>query len=251
MAEHTLSPRAITEQKIIAFMNDVDPSGFNSSWYKAHFKTLSDREFDLMMKQIVEETDYNLFVELNMQDEKTLPDLDKIEALAAKYKIPLTEKVAFPHKVDENNPAARVPVTPTPTAIFYIQIMRLQQLLDKKSNASARIDSVNTLTGQVTGSAKAASINDTQTMSLVTTGQYKSIKELLGPRADDKLAKAKMLDLIERNGDVDMDEIETSTQNKQSVQTTTAYLMAAGLDVKFGNSAKRGTGGKPTEKRSV
>jgi hypothetical protein len=236
--------RKEAEEAIYEFVQDIDPSGFNAASYKALFAKMSDTEFGKLMKAIAEEPDYNLFVELSMADGKTLPDMDKIEALSKKYKIPLAEYVAFPHKADEEG--GRVPVTATPAAILYIQVMRLQQLLDKKSAASARIDKVNAITGQVVGADKSASISDTQTMSLATTGQYDSLRELLGPRADDKVAKAKMLDMIEKTGDFDINDLETNTAGKQSVQTTKMYLMAAGLDVQVGNTAKKGAGGTKT-----
>lgn len=48
---------------------------------------------------------------------------------------------------------------------------------------------VNIITGQVTGESKAASLSDTQTSALTTTGQQAALRELLTIRADNEPGK--------------------------------------------------------------
>jgi hypothetical protein len=102
-------------------------------------------------------------------------------------------------------------------------------MLDKKNSASANTEHVNPITGQVTGESKAASISDTQTCSLATTGLTSCIKELLGPRADDQNAKMAMLEQIENYGISDLASLNMRTKDKQAVNTMNIFFLGAGL----------------------
>jgi hypothetical protein len=221
--------RIRAETRIYDLMNALDVTGYNTAIYRDYFKTLNDTQFTEFMKNI------QLFFEVDSLA-KDIPDMAKIRSVADKFKIPLVEYVVLPSKntQDESNP----PITTSPIPVIAIQVRRLQQMADKKNAASANTDKVNSITGQVTGDSKAASLSDMQTMALVTSGQIKTIKEFLGPRADDQVAKMKMLDSIERTGEFNIDDIESRTEDKQSVSTMVVFLTCAGFKVQFGNSAK-------------
>lgn len=224
--------RRIVEQQILQFAQDLDKTGYNTGVYKQYFKSLTDAEFDKFMKQLAENDDFNLFFEFAMQDKAV--DMDRIEAVAKKYKIPLFEHVAQPHKSING----RIPITKTPIPHLFCNLMRLQQMLDKKSAATSEASTVHPFTGQVIGGSKAAALSDTQTASLATTGQYDSIKELLGPRADDKVAKIRMLETIEKEGDYHIKEAHLGTYNKVSMNTAKVMMLAAGIEMRIGNKGE-------------
>lgn len=230
MAKSTKRIKA--EESIIELMNDLDKSGYNANAYKEYFKTLSNSEFENYMRELANNEDMNLFFEIDSFDYKTVPELPLIEKVAKKHNVSLNEYVAFPHKgtTGEDNQA---PISSTPIPVLFVQTRRLQQMLSKKNAATSNIDKINPITGQVTGDSKTASMSDMQTMSLVTSGQIKSIKEFLGPRSDDADAKLKMLNSIERNGEFDIDSLTLKTDDKQSIKTMNVFLTGAGFDVKF------------------
>jgi len=91
---------------------------------------------------------------------------------------------------------------------------------------------VNPLLGQVTSSSKGASLSDTQVTGLVTTGQFNTIKELMGPRSDDLHSKMQMLSKIKETGGVRMSDMNIDPQNKQSTKTMEVFLKSVGLSVR-------------------
>jgi hypothetical protein len=103
---------------------------------------------------------------------------------------------------------------------------------------SSNTDTINSLTGQVTGSSKASTIGNMQTISLLTGNQTKILKEMHGPRSDDFVAKLKMIDKIENEGDYDIDEITTHPQDKQALETMRVMLVGSGFRVSYGKNEK-------------
>ena len=56
-----------------------------------------------------------------------------------------------------------------------------------------------------------------------------TLKELLGPRGDDKYMAQEAMKQIENQGYLVMDDIETSPLNKVALNTINTYLLAMGL----------------------
>lgn len=232
----TAQKRKIAEEKICTLMDDIEgiKNGYNSTRYRQYFKSMSDAQFVAFMKRIDTDdanpdssTRERLFFELNQSTKTGSPTLSKIVSLAKKYGVKLNEHVFFPHKNPEH--PDRPMVTRTPIPVLLIPVRCLQQMLPKKNAASSNTDSVNQYTGQVTGESKAASLNDTQTASLATTGEFNVIKEFLGPRADDHVSKQQMLRSIENSGKVALSELNIETKNKRAVNTLEVYLRGAGF----------------------
>lgn len=225
--------RMKAEQTIYELMDDLEGTkdGFNANQYKKYFATLSDKEFDKFMDRLRNEEWFNLFYEMNMSDKKKCPSMNKLKKIMDKYKIPMTEYVAYPYKsVDKENP----PISNSPVPVLYETVRPLQQLLSKKADYSSDRDHVNLLTGQVTGSSKSSTFSNMQTAALCTSNQQDKIKELLGPRADDPISKKKMLDQIAETGDFDINSIPIRTKDKQSLETLRVFCIGAGLRVSFG-----------------
>lgn len=152
--------------------------------------------------------------------------LDKIYAGCRKIGVPTEEYIIYDDG-DGNKYSS-----PHKCIVLDIPVKRLQQMLDKKNSASGDTDVVNPLLGTVTGDSKAAGISDTQLYGLLTTGNMPVIKELMGPRADDEVAKMQMIRSIEEDGVVRMKDLELNTKNKQSIKTMSVFLLAAGLEVR-------------------
>lgn len=225
--------RHSAETKIYEFMDTLDPTGYNTKHYRNLFQSLSDTEFDKYMKDMANVENFNMYYELNSLGfkEKGYPSMRRIREVATKYKVKLTETVFMPHKRPESPESP--PSTSTPVPILLIPIRRLQQMVDKKNAAVSDNDTVNPIIGQVTGESKAASLSDMQTCSLATSNQIETIKEFLGPRADDQESKSRMLELIEQYGEVNLSDLNIKSSNKQSLNTTRVFMIGAGFNFSY------------------
>ena len=231
-AEQFKKIRKKYEENIYKLMDDIDPSGFNADTYRIAFAKMSDKQFIDLMKKYIEQDDLNLFVDINQLEKKKSDNmtLEKIKAIADKWKISLFEYVFMPFR----NPKGKPMCTLTKVPIIYCPIRRFfQQMLQHKNSISNSSDHINPLTGQVVQEDKTASTTNVQTYALAATNQTNALKEFLGPRADDQISKQQMLNTIVSTGDVRLSDLDIRTHNKQAVNTTEVFCKAAGLEVKF------------------
>lgn len=238
MAKNLNSAKTNAINKICKFMDDIESTknGYNSTYWRNYLQTMNDKELIDFMKKLKDLENFNLFFELNVLDNKKTPTLHKLRLVSEKYNIPVEEYVAFPYKRPDNPDDP--PISATKIPVLYTLVRPLQQLLDKKNNMSSDTDQVNLLTGQVTGSSKASTFSNMQTISLTTSNQIDIVKEFLGPRSDDQQSKLKMLDQIANTGDFDLESIPIRTSDKQSLETIRVMLIGAGFRVAFGKKAK-------------
>ena len=231
-AEQFKKIRKKYEENIYKLMDDIDPSGFNADTYRIAFAKMSDKQFIDLMKKYIEQDDLNLFIDINQLEKKKSDNmtLEKIKAIADKWKISLFEYVFMPFR----NPRGKPMCTLTKVPIIYCPIRRFfQQMLQHKNSISNSSDHINPLTGQVVQEDKTASTTNVQTYALAATNQINALKEFLGPRADDQISKQQMLNTIVSTGDVRLSDLDIRTHNKQAVNTTEVFCKAAGLEVKF------------------
>ena len=211
--------------KITRTTDKRDIKNFNEKYWTDKLSKMSDAQFTQFMKSLKDKTDH-LTIEVNMSGDTDM-NLNEIYALADKVKVKLREHIIFRH-LNPANPDNPV-VTSSPALIVLVPVRKLQQMLDKKNTASGDIDSYNPLTGQVTGESRSAGISDAQTFALVATNQKNTLKELLGPRADDMESKMKMLREIETTGQVTLKDLNIKTSNKQALKTADMFLRGAGF----------------------
>lgn len=215
-------------RKLIYMYDVLDPTGYSSKKASEWLKSMSETRFRSFMKELLENPQKCLRIEIDSFNEKGYLKLPDIIKAAKKLDIPLEERVIMPYRsADPSKPM----VTRTKVPILYIPIRRLQQLLSKKNSASADNDKVNSMTGQVTGDSKSAAINSSQTFSLVVTGHTGVLKEYLGPRADDEKSKQQMIRAIEKDGKVNLSDLDIDPNNKQSINTFKTFMYGAGLEV--------------------
>jgi hypothetical protein len=224
------------EKKVMDLMNELDPSHYNENVYRDYFSGLTDEQFKTFVYNLYMKEDFNLFIEIGLLEKKNALSLKKIKMIAEKRKVPLMEYVEFPYKRPDH--PEDPPISATKIPVIHVVIRPLQQLLDKKNNMSSNTDTINSLTGQVTGSSKASTVSNMQTISLLTGNQTKIIKEMHGPRSDDLTSKLKMIDKIESEGDYDIDTITTHPGDKQALETMRVMLVGAGFRVSYGKNEK-------------
>jgi|SRR5574344_332585 hypothetical protein len=220
------------EQQIYDLMDEFDVTGFNSQTYKDSFSKMSDKQFIDLMKRMISQDDFNLSLDVNQteKDPKKSITLEKIQAIAKKEGVKLTQYVFMPFR----NPNGRPMCTLTRVPIIYCPVRRFfQQMLIHKNSLSNNNENINPVTGQVVNDDKTASTTNVQTFALSVTNQNNAIKEFLGPRSDDPVSKQQMLTSIEQTGEVNIKDLDIETHNKQSINTTEVYCKAAGIDLRF------------------
>lgn len=206
--------------KITKVYRHLDRTGENLRYQLEYWNSMPDGKFMEEMKKFLADDKANFTLEvLPNKNEPSLGDIKK--ALLA-INVPENEYVYFPH-LGGIRTKHKVPVG-------YVHIKRLQQILSKKNTYTLDISKRNAKTGQVTGDSKIARISDLETTALTAIGADAALKEFLGPRADDSKGKNKMYADIGNFGFVSQADIPSSLEDKQTINTISNYLTAAGLD---------------------
>ena len=216
------------ENMVYAFYDRLDPSGYNTAKYKKFFNAINDKQFVEYAKRCLSQDDFIFSYDSDeMNDDISLAELKEI---AEEYDIKLEEYLILPYRNSNKEPM----ISLTRVPVVYCQIRRfLQQILQHKNSIASKNDKINPLTGQVINEDKTASTTNIQTYGLTVLNQKNTLKELLGPRADDPVSKADMMSQIENSGVYRMDNSVILTENKQAINTAETFAKAAGIDIKF------------------
>lgn len=227
------------ENELYKLMDDFDGTGYNKEMYMGYFAKMNDQEFINMAVRMVSEDDFIFSLDIDQLEtvkpnSKSSLNVDKVEKISHKWNIPLREYVFMPHRNPNGLPVCSLTKYP----ILYIQIRRFfQQMLQHKNSISNNNSKINPITGQVVNDDKTASITNVQTYAMKVMNLDSSIKEFLGPRADDSVSKQEMLTQIEKTGSVRLNDLNINTKNKQSINTTETFCKSACLDVRFATTS--------------
>ena len=217
------SKRKRIEALVLEVMGKLDTTGENTKRYQAQFKEMSDAQFEAWAKKLSTDEDFHFY--LNVLPYKNEPTLDDVEAAAKVTGTKLHQYVYFRHDGAKDNPvrsAVRVPVG-------YIHVRRLQQILAKKTSYSTDASKRSQLTGQLSGDDAVGRLADEEAYALKTVGAEAVLKELLGPRADNRDKRLGMYQAIEKQGYVQYGELKGDLKNQPTVNYLDALLLAAGL----------------------
>lgn len=221
----TALKRQKMEKLIYGTFNALDKTGANTKKYKTLLSNMSDNQFDKFFKGLF--ADDSSYLILDICDYERDLKMGDIEDAAKVLNIPLFEKVAFPHYTHDKN---NVVVSKEPVPVGYCHIKRTQQTLAKKNGISTTIDTRSSLTGQVTGADKNGRESDLENSMLISLGMTEVLKELNGPRADDPIMKQQMYTEINNKGYVSLNELDSDTGNKTTLNTVNTYLLGMGLN---------------------
>ena len=221
----TKEKRNKMEDLIYKTFNALDKTHRNTDRYKSMFSNMNDKQFDDFFKKLF--ANENMYLILTIIDYEIDLKIEDIEAAASVLKVPLFEKVAFPHyTMNKNN----VIVTKEAVPVGYCHIKRPQQILAKKNGLSTTIDTRSSLTGQVTGGDKNGRESDLENTSLSSLGVTNVMKELNGPRADDLIMKQQMYTKIANDGYVSLEDLDSDPANKTTLNTVDVFLMGMGFN---------------------
>jgi len=85
------------------------------------------------------------------------------------------------------------------------------------------------VTGQVTGDDKNVRESDNENYALVSLNVEEGMKEFMGPRADNQVAKAEMYNSIARKGYVSYKDLTNNVDDKTTLNTLDVYLIGCGI----------------------
>ena len=223
MAQLTSSKRKRIEKLVLDVMSALDKTGKNPEAYKKRFEEMSDKQFEAWAKRMASDEDFHFYLECRPYDNE--PNLDQIETAAKVTGTQLHQYVYFRHDGSKDKPirtAVKVPVG-------YLHVKRLQQLLFKKTSYSTDATRRSQLTGQLYGEDAVGRVSDEEAYALKTIGADYVLKELLGPRADNKGKRLEMYKAIDRNGFARYDDLKGDLKDQATLNYLDSLLLAAGL----------------------
>ena len=217
--------RATMEKRIIADYNKMDESKYNGEQYKKYVRSLSDKAFIDYAKGLADYTfDTHLIYEDNISNNnKYKKSYADYFAIADELEVPLRQRIIYTD--DDGTKYAG----PNKAIVLPILVRVMQQLADKKNNASSDVDDLNMLTGQPANDSRAAAFTNAQHFSLLASNQHKARKEFMVYRSDNEPATLFMLDQIERTGNFKTDDFKHSVGKMQSLTTANVFLLSAGI----------------------
>jgi len=102
-------------------------------------------------------------------------------------------------------------------------------MLMKKNSYSLSIDSRNLRTNQLSGDDKVARLTEAENFASSIWGIEDGLKEMMGPRADDSVAKTQLYKQIAQQGYCSLNDIENDPANKYTLNTVDVFMIGAGL----------------------
>lgn len=213
---------------IVELYDTIDPTKSNSDKFIRDTEKLSDTQFIALMNSIVEDPKKHLCIE--MEAFVNEPDYDKLEKAAdvvGDEYCHLYDYIAMPHLSDD-------PDHPyyTKEKIFngYINIRRVQQLVNNKNHIPTHVDKRDPKTGQVTFESKASRVSDVEQFALICQNNKNILKEMFGPRGGDSVMRNEMEHQISTSGETRLSDMHDNKFNKTSLNTANVYLTAAGFE---------------------
>lgn len=170
--------RKKAEEFILTYIGKLDKSGHNVELYKKRFKTLSNAQFDDMMTEI-KNGRYTLPL--------YAPNQSKVK-LTSQVAIKVAKELGhsfFEHLWLTDNVTKETYLTPIKYMVVDLPFRRQQQLLIKKMSIPSTDMTMDTMTNQVTGNSKGASLSFPELQVLAASNMNKSIEEMIKVRGGD------------------------------------------------------------------
>lgn len=214
--------RKAAEDSIMSFIKDIDKSGYNVDKYKIIFKNMSDKDFDLYMKDIRDgKATLVLFKPLYEAKSVTMENNLKI---APKYGLEF-----FEHLIYSNNEDSPDYKTPIKYLVVDLPYRRQSQTLVKKISIPDNNKVIDELTYQPTGDSKGAKVSYPELQVLIGMGLENSISELIRFRGGDRNGFNAYNSMFLRYGNANLKALENYSTGVESTKTLKVYLTALHL----------------------
>lgn len=212
------------ETDIYSLMDDMDPSGKNTTRMREYLQTMDDKKFFKFIDEFFDNQDKNFPVGYEAYNNPVT--LDFAHALAKKRHIPIYERLYRPYVTgDTEDP----PGTVNPIMVLDVPVKRLKQMAQSKNHTSTAASKRDPRTGQVSGEDRTARVTDVETYSLLAQGQYSAAQEFYGPMSDDTEAHYEMLRAIQRDGEVELRSLPNDPTSKVTLNTINVFMIGSCL----------------------
>lgn len=206
--------REKAEELIYKVMDTLDKDGYNSSYYKGIFASMSDSEFFKFCQR-------NLPFRFHTKPFVVEPKMYDIEAALKILGVPLLEKVALPYLyIDKNGN----PVWSKEAMVIYIHLKKMKQFITKKNSTPTGIDNRDMKSGLLVSFDKGGKTSDREMEALAVMGLDETMEEMSTWRADYMDAKSAAYQTISTLGTISKDDISIDETDSISKNTLNAYL---------------------------
>lgn len=210
--------RLKAERLVYQVMDQLDPSGRNSDFWKAEFAKMNDDQFKKYISG-----NFPFYFQTGAFKE---PSMDQISKALDILKVPLLESVYMPFKYKDANGR---PMKTKPCMVVYIHMKRMKQLLTKKNGMSIDTKTRDMRTGLLTGVDKNGKESDHEFESLAISGLYSTMNEFSRPRADAMEDKSVMNNTIKTTGYVSIKDLPEDLNDSLSKNLLSTYFIGAQL----------------------
>lgn len=209
---------------------DVNSNFVNRDFYEGLFASMDEKEFNEWVKDIGNTPEDTISVYQMPWKSVSLAQLEKASEF---LNVPIEEYVYYRHLVDGVDIRTKYPVI-----VGYLNIKRLQQILDKKNQFTFDTKSTDYATGEVTKKSKVHHISNSEVYSLLIQNNEAALKEFFGPRSSNLEQKKEFNNDISLDGWVSLKDLTKSKDNNEAINTLDMYIIASGLrsDLLFDNN---------------
>lgn len=216
--------RKAAEDFILKYIDKVLPGSKNAELYKRKFASMSDREFDNLMKNYAQGTDRPAIQAPNFT--KPALNVERNLKIAKELKHDYFERIWM----GSNDPNTPMYLTNNKYMVMELPLRRLAQLLIKKISTAENTRSVDQITGQPAGKeSKTSKISFHELQIMRSMGLDESLKELIKYRGGDAGGFNAMNKAISRDGRVSLNAISKYATGVESTNALKVYLTAMHL----------------------
>lgn len=215
--------RKAAEKVILDRIDALLPGSPNAQLYKDLFASMSDKQFDELMKGIEDGTKRLALIAPNLNEHKL--SIERNLALAKKWNHNFFERIWIDKK-DGTPPY----LSPVKYLVVDLPLRRQAQLLVKKISIPQDNKSVDDFTGQPTGASKGSKISYPETQIMAAKGLDSSLTEMLKYRGGDTKGFNAMNTMIARTGGVSLASIEQLGTRVKSTDTLSKMLTCMHLE---------------------
>ena len=215
--------RKKTEEFILRYIAKLDTSGLNTEIYKKKFKELTNKQFDEMMTEIKNGT-YTLPLYAPNQSKVRLTSQQAIK-VGKELGYSFFERLWL-----TDDASGETYLTPIEYMVVDLPLRRQQQLLIKKMSIPSTDMTMDTLTNQVTGDSKGASLSFPELQVLAASNMNKTIEEMIKIRGGDLDAYDQFRSSVINTGSGSIEAAGRTEGRVKSIESLSALLKGMHLD---------------------
>ena len=216
--------RKKTEEFILKYIKKITGTDFNVNLYKDLFKSMSDKEFDIFMKDL---KDNNKILQVIVPHEKEATNI------TVENNIKLGKELGydfFQHLIMEE-PDQPKRKTKYKFLVYPLTFRRTKQLVDKGVSVSENDKQRDLSTGQVTGDSRSSKLSLPEAQLLIGMNNKATLDEFLQSRGGDEGEEQVMKKALLKYGKVSKKFLEEYSTGTRSTKTLKVYFRSMHLEI--------------------